>query len=313
MAFYINSIRRSGEIIQELDHLHTERNAWIDKEIGAATKLQTRFRSSSSKKKFLHNKYHSEFIQRCFRGYLGRKKYQERKENLSIEKQKDFAEYFAECIQRIFRGYFSRKHKHDFHERRRYIKQIYATSDALKQQIKEYEREAEEQNAKIMKEESERKFKNLSTRMHYLVSTKSQDGVFRRGGNQPTVNGVPIETSIHNNVKDYLKKNNLLYKKRVTLPKDRRSLQASCPYDVVRERRRMNQKLAKLKRSSQHNFIGGTKAPEPVYKRGINEGDEYRSPLLATKSVKEMLEKQKDKRVSTKPFHVSFRNKGVFE
>ena len=91
------------------------------------------------------------------------------------------------------------------------------------------------------------------------------------------------------------------------------SVRASSPFDVAEERMRQERKWAKLRRMGKTNFIAGTKAPQPHYTRGINEGCEYIEPQTLRLSTKEILAKQKDKYVSKKPFLMAVETGRLFD
>ena len=81
------------------------------------------------------------------------------------------------------------------------------------------------QEAAKRKVEKRRKlFQEKSARLNYLVGTKVQPGVFNGPYHeQPTVDGVPLEKCIKQNVNAYLKKNKLDRKKSVLKPYPRRN------------------------------------------------------------------------------------------
>ena len=219
-------------------------------------------------------------------------------------------------IQRTFRGYHSRKVKHDFHARRKYIEDMVVKSSDLQRQLDEQAREEALKAAKRAKEKRDRKVKETTTQLHYLLSTKARRGVMNTPhAPTPTIDGVPVESVISNNVRDYLRKNKLDVKKPVAVKpvKIRATLRASSPFDVADERMRQERKWSKLKRMNKRDFIAGTRAPPLQYQRGINDGSAYIEPRTLKLSTKEIMAKQKDKFVSKKPFRMAVKSGRLFD
>jgi hypothetical protein len=288
-----------------LDEQLVEQQAWAAKEAKAAAAVQTRFRSSYSRQKFKLKRDKACMLQRIFRGYEGRVQAWSRKTEILNHKQNLLFDYFAEVVQRRVRGYFSRKKKHDFHARRKYIDDMVSKSEELQQRLNQLAEETRKKDVEKAKAARERKIKDTSTQLHYLISTQAQRGVMNSpAGYRPTIDGVPVEQVITNNVKEYLKKNKLDLRKK--LPAKRQftkgSVLAAAPYDIVAERRRQEMKWSKLRRMSKKDFVAGTKARVPRYKRGIADGCEYIEPRTLKISTKEILSKQKHKYMSKDPF-----------
>merc|ERR1712187_120644 len=112
------------------------------------------------------------------------------------------------------------------------------------------------------KAEKRRKlFQQKSSRLNYLVGTKAQPGVFNGPYHQqPTVDGVPLEQGIKQNVAAYLKKNKLDRKRGALKPYPRRnkmSLQATSKYDVPRNASKRERRSNKRRLLGKKNFLGG--------------------------------------------------------
>jgi len=61
----------------------------------------------------------------------------------------------------------------------------------------------------------------------------------------------------------------------IKVSESRLSVQASSKYDVAEEAQKLEDKLGKTQWASSRNFLGGGKAREPVYQRGVSEGTPY--------------------------------------
>ena len=316
MAYLLRARERRDEILLELDAQLRDRDAWVEKEAAAAATVQTRFRSSSSRKKFKTKRDKAAMLQRIYRGYEGRRRASERQSEVERTTQGLLFDYFAEVIQRTFRGFHSRKVKHDFHARKKYIEEMVSKSEDLQQRLNQVAKEEAKKAEEARRAQRERKVKETTTQLHYLLSTQAQRGVMNAPYSQtPTIDGVPVEAVISNNVKDYLRTHKLDVRKPVaTKPlKMRATLRASSPFDVAEERIRQEKKWSKLRRVDKKDFIGGTKAPQPQYQRGINDGSEYIEPRKLRLSTKEILAKQKDKFMSKNGFRMAVKSGRLFD
>lgn len=224
---------------------------------------------------------------------------------------------FAEIVQKIWRGYNSRKRKHDYHARKEYIRTIVDKSSELQKRIEQYAEEARKEAAKRKAEKRRKAFQQKSSRLNYLVGTKAQPGVFNGPYHeQPTVDGVPLEQCIVQNVNAYLKKNKLDRKKSVLKPYPRRnkmSLQATSKYDVPRKAKQRERRTNKRRWTGKKNFLGGSRVIPPAYRRGFQEGCEYIEPRELKKTSKERMEKDKKSRVSQKPFQLTSRRGSILD
>lgn len=317
MALHFRSVQLGRELLLQLDIRIKDKEKWQESENENATKIQTRFRESRARRNFTKQRYHAAKLQRVYRGFVGRTLTKALEAKRRIQKQGLLYAYFAEVVQKFWRGFYSRRNKHDYHARKQYIKQIVDNSEALQKRIQQYAKEAKAEDAKIKAERRKKAFQQKAARMNYLRSTKAQAGIFNGPYMQmPTVDGVPLENAIVVNVRDYLKKNKLDKKKGILKAYPRRnkqSLRQSSKYDVVEEARRRERKFSKMRRVGRKNFLGGTRAPAPVYKRGFQEGCEYIEPRELKKTSKEILDKQKHKRMSDKPFHLATKRGMIFD
>jgi hypothetical protein len=319
MAYLLRARERRDEVLLALDEQLRAQEAWADREAEAAAKVQTRFRSSSSRRKYRTNQDKAAMLQRIYRGYEGRVRASKRAEEIADVRQRLLFDYFAEVVQRTMRGYLSRKKKHDFHARRKYIDDMVSKSEELQQQLNRFATEAREKEARKAKEERDRKLKETSTQLHYLVSTRAQRGVMNTpAGHRPTIDGVPAEDVVNNNVREYLRAHKLDVRKALPLewvdpiPK-KATIRASGPYSAVQEQEKQEKKWSRLRRVAAKDFVAGTRPKEPQYSRGIADGCEYIEPRTLNISTKEILGKQKDKFVSKKPFFMAVKTGKGFD
>ncbi|KAG2427072.1 hypothetical protein HXX76_012586 [Chlamydomonas incerta] len=104
----------------------------------------------------------------------------------------------ATVIQRWWRGFYSRKHIHNYYARKRYLKQVKERNDHIRAELNlEAERaiivqrqEAEERARKL--------FADKVSKLHHLVSTATQPGIFNSPysvatGTLPVIMSQPVE------------------------------------------------------------------------------------------------------------------------
>jgi len=317
MALHFLSVELGKEMIRLLDLKIEDKTKWDNKETKAATKIQTRFRESTARRDYQSRRRHAAELQRVYRGFVGRSITAARRAQRKVVKQGLLYASFAEIVQKIWRGYNSRKRKHDYHARKEYIRTIVDKSSELQRRIEEYAEEARKEAAKRKAEKRRKLFQQKSARLNYLVGTKAQPGVFNGPYHeQPTVDGVPLETCIKQNVNAYLKKNKLDRKKSVLKPYPRRnkmSIQMTSKYDVPRKASQRARQKNKRRRIGPKNMLTGRRPHTPVYRRGFQEGCEYIEPRELKKTSKERLEKDKKRRVSQKPFQLTSRTGHVLD
>lgn len=317
MALHQRSLNLGVELLRLLDDQIKDQQKWHEGETAAATKLQTKFRESQARHKFHVKKKNVAKLQRVYRGSVGRVLTAAERARQKVIKQGLLYAYFAEIMQKVWRGFYSRRNKHDYHARKKYIQRVIDTSDELQRKIQEYADEVKRNEVKAKVEKRKQDFKNKSARLHYLTSTKVQRGVFNGPySRQPEVDGVPVEKAIKQNVTEYLRKNKLNKHNSVLKPFPRRSpqtIRASDKYDDAQEIQRKERRYEKLRRGGRGDFLAGTRVPAPRYKRGFQEGCEYIEPRILKMTSKEIMDKQKHKRVSTKHFALATRSGSLFD
>lgn len=181
--------------------------------------------------------------------------------------------YHACNIQKVFRAWYSRKYRYSHERRKQYVRHVVQKGEEIVAQMNEY---ATQQRLTEEYEENQRRvdeLNRLASGLHHLVSTKAIRGVYnpqQQYLETPTVNGKPVEEHISGVVKDLLRTKDRLRHSglvadingtlRVPLKglKNKRSLQASVPYDAVDKEKRLETRLSALKVVDQdHSFLAG--------------------------------------------------------
>lgn len=159
--------------------------------------------------------YYAREIQRLYRAHLVRKAVRKEFVDTRYAALIDASRHYAAVvIQRYFKGYYSRQHLHDFYARKAYIQAIALKGEQLRQELDialavQLNNQLAEQEAKAREE-----FDKTTQRLHHLVSTKVQPGVYNppyaQNLNQvPSAFGIPLETHIQVGNVRYLRTNGL--------------------------------------------------------------------------------------------------------
>lgn len=178
----------------------------------------------------------------------------------------------------------------------------------------DYSTEQNERNELEAKAKKDNEFKSLAQNLHHLVSTRHIAGVYKPSDEfleTPTMNQMPVEEHIRGFVKDLLRTRGIAKTGLITdlngtkkIPlnnlnlKYRLSLQASAPYDTLKNAERANKALHRILTASKGNFIAGGKT-ELINKSflPLSDGnvymDPWANPLLVKgvpKDTKQLLE-----------------------
>ncbi|KAG2485005.1 hypothetical protein HYH03_016208 [Edaphochlamys debaryana] len=137
-------------------------------------------------------------VQRYWRGYLGRLRGRLALEVQNRALRRAYFNAMATIIQRWWRGFYSRKHIHDYYARKRYLHDIKQRNDHIRAELSlETERAiiAQRQEAE---ERARRLFAEKVSKLHHLVSTGTQPGIFNSPyaiatGTLPVIMGLPVE------------------------------------------------------------------------------------------------------------------------
>ena len=167
-------------------------------ETHAATVIESAVRGFLIRRRLLRFTRVVVTIQRYWRGYLGRLKAKGARE---VRDKRERTQYFndqATTIQRHWRGFWSRKNLFDFYARKAYLRSLHQTNKAIRIELyREAERAAESQRQ--LSDDAARKiFDDRVGKLHHLVSTTSQPGIFASPyqmatGTVPIVAGKTVE------------------------------------------------------------------------------------------------------------------------
>jgi hypothetical protein len=137
-------------------------------------------------------------IQRYWRGYVGRLKAKATRE---VRDQRDRTAYFshqATTIQRHWRGFWSRKNLFDFYARKAYLRSLHQTNKAIRHELYLEAENAAESQRQLAETAARKTFDERIGKLHHLVSTTSQPGIFASPyqmatGTVPVVAGKTVE------------------------------------------------------------------------------------------------------------------------
>merc|ERR1719402_132370 len=125
---------------------------------------------------YLHRQ--ATLIQSCFRGYQGRKRFQQIVGSAVDTMRSGYYVEMATRIQSRWRGYYTRKYKHNYYARKHYLDSVVRRNadvrDALAQYVEAQEEKQERENRRV--EEQEKMLQ--ARRLHYMRSTYQINGVF---------------------------------------------------------------------------------------------------------------------------------------
>lgn len=137
-------------------------------------------------------------IQRVWRGYLGRQRALMSREARDKRLRESFFAAMATTIQRHWRGFWSRKYVFDFRARKLYLERVAQLNTRMRSVLaEEGERAAHAQKA-LAQESARAAFDEKVGKLHHLLSTQSQPGIFASpyalaAGTVPVIAGAPVE------------------------------------------------------------------------------------------------------------------------
>jgi len=330
MSFYYQLLRDKDQFVEEFAAALRDSRENERLERGCATSLQRVFRGVSTRNNISRRGYYVNEIQRVFRGFMGREK---ANSHLAVQldgRQLSLFHYYSIQIQKCVRGFYSRKYKHDHERRKRFRKRIADDGERVRQQMEDYsikQKMYEEDKAQAEKEEA---FRDLASNLHHLVSTKQIPGVYNPSQQFleiPTMNNLPVENHVRAVVKDLLRTRGIAKTGMETdihgtkkIPwkglKYKLSLQASAPYDTLKEAERSEKLSHKITTKGKGIWKAGGKTgiinknTEPL-SCGYPYIDPWANPMLVkgvpdnTKQLQESARVQKPmwvRRNPEKPF-----------
>ncbi|KAL1769607.1 spermatogenesis-associated protein 17 [Sigmodon hispidus] len=148
------------------------------KENDAAVKIQSWFRGCQVRAYIRHLNRVVTIMQKWWRSYLGRKRYQLIVEAAYYNMKMNLYNEMAVRIQRRWRGFKIRKYCFNYYYLKEYLRAVSETNDAIREALEEFTemREREERKARLEREEKHRD--EQARKMHYLLSTKQIPGIY---------------------------------------------------------------------------------------------------------------------------------------
>ncbi|XP_004685493.2 PREDICTED: spermatogenesis-associated protein 17 [Condylura cristata] len=149
-----------------------------EKENYAAIKIQSWFRGCQVRAYIRHLHRVATVIQKCWRGYLGRKYYRQVVELAYYTMKMNLYNAMAVRIQRHWRGYRIRKYCFNYYYLKDYLRAVSETNDAIREALEEFAEMKEREEKKANLEREEKKRAHQARKMHYLLSTKQIPGIY---------------------------------------------------------------------------------------------------------------------------------------
>lgn len=150
-----------------------------DVEERAAIKIQSIARMSAQRAIYKHLCSRILDVQRCFRGYLGRKKFLREQIRQQVAFNQAVFDHFATLIQSRFRGYILRKKHCDFYARKKYIMDVVDKSESVRQMAQETFEVQHALHEETQKRKQLEEFRKVTANLHHLLSTCSVSGIYR--------------------------------------------------------------------------------------------------------------------------------------
>ena len=318
------SIRvRKASFLEDLKDLRDEAKTQAPVEIAATTNIQRVYRGKVDRAYIAFKSNKAREIQRCFRGHCGRLEFDKRV--LAKREKRVYAlfKYFSMQIQRCFRGYYSRKYKSNHSDRKRFIGDLEETGRKVREMMYNYSMDQAIREEREAKEKEERDFDFYASNLHHLMSTQQIPGVFNPPKEYmiaPTWRDQPVEEHVRNTIKDLLRtkgipKTGLVLDmngtRKVPLRglKSRLSVQASAPYESLKQDKQSKQLLHQILTREKGPWFAGGKTdvinPKP---QPLSSGDPYVDPNInpllkkgVPESEKQLIESAKSQKALFNP------------
>lgn len=273
MTHYFKLLGQKVQLMDEIVSALQDSDASIKLEFSSAVVLQRLFRGVLTRMGIVRQGYYCNEIQRVFRGFLGREKFNKELESKLNSRHNSLINMYCIQIQRCVRGFYSRKYKHSHERRKRYRQRIAEEGEKVRANMDEY---ANKQAIYLTEQErlqKEHAFKDLATHLHHLVSTRHVQGIYNPNPNHlqtPTMSGLPVENHVRAVVKDLLRTRGFNTRPLVTdingtkkIPyngqKFRISIQAQTPYDMPQQYQRREALEHRIVTRDKKSFFAGGK------------------------------------------------------
>ena len=292
MSSYITILKKKKDIMLRLDEALMRADSDVVSNIMKVNIIQRYYRGSKLRATLKYRVQQAIKISRVYRGHKGRTKVKHAKNEKETYKIAMLHNYFALLLQKTFRGYFSRKYRQNHARRKQMLQDFVNKGEEIRRQMYQYAVDQalrEEEEEKVRKSEE---FTALAQNLHHLVSTQARNGVYNPPEefmDTPTVDDIPVEVHIRGAVKDLLRTKG--YRKTQLVPDfngtmkiplktlaNKLSLQASAPYDAIKNAERQQQILHKVLTVDPNKkfFVSGGKTDVINPKiTPLNTGDAY--------------------------------------
>merc|ERR1712130_1041532 len=151
------------DIVDQIYRLQNLADVERHREFDAAIRIQSWVRGNQLRKyiAFLHGS--ARRIQACYRGYRGRRKFQQ-VVNHAVNTMRD--------------GYYTRKYKHNFYARKNYLQGVFRRNVEVREALSEFVETQEEEKSRENRKFEEQEKMLQARRLHYMRSTYQINGVF---------------------------------------------------------------------------------------------------------------------------------------
>ncbi|PNH07657.1 Spermatogenesis-associated protein 17 [Tetrabaena socialis] len=149
-------------------------------------------------------------IQRHWRGYLGRLRGRLALAAYNRALRRAYFDAMATVVQRWWRGFYSRKYIHDYYARKRYLQAVRERNNQARAELNLEAERAIIMQRQEAEERARRLFADKVAKLHHLVSTATQPGIFNSPysiatGSLPVIMGLPLEDHLKGSMRAQLR------------------------------------------------------------------------------------------------------------
>lgn len=153
-------------------------------------------------------------VQRYWRGYLGRLRARRALEEHNRALRQAYFSAKATVVQKWWRGYFSRKNVHDYYARKAYLRAVRERNEDIRSELAMEAERAILLQRQEAEERARRLFEEKVGKLHHLVSTANQPGIFNSPyglatGTLPIIMGLPVEEHLKASMRAQLSQSKL--------------------------------------------------------------------------------------------------------
>ncbi|KAI1895695.1 hypothetical protein AGOR_G00108890 [Albula goreensis] len=178
MASLVRLQNEVGKIKEEFFKRNRIAEEHRNKENFAAIKIQSWFRGCQVRAYLRHLHRNAIIIQKIWRAFTAKACFRQMLKTAYFMMKMNFFNEMAVRIQRRWRGYYVWKYVHNYHARRQYLEGLMRKNEQVRRDLEEFgelQRRAREQA--VMEREERERF-TQAQKMHYLLSTHQNPGVY---------------------------------------------------------------------------------------------------------------------------------------